>query len=314
VISQVTAIREVACHWPPDRQPIEPHLRRHGVPASRTELYRRYFGFAEVPVATADDPATHLIRAARGLSGLAGKEHRVRYLVQARTLPVAAPYPVSAVQLVRQELRLAHATAFCVTQHACASALLAVELAGRLLAADGDRDALVLVLTGEQALGTGNRVIAGTAVLGECAAAVLVGLDGERDRVLSYATRTLGEFEDGASMSAERAEEFQAVYPDTLAAVMRGAVHRAGLRLDEVALVLPHNVNRLSWKRVLRLLGMADDRLFLDNLPTAGHCFGADPFLNYVTARQAGRLQRGQHYLMTAVGLGATFSALVVEH
>ena len=47
---------------------------------------------------------------------------------------------------------------------------------------------------------------------------------------------------------------------------------------------------------------------------TTGHCFGADPFINYATARDFGRLSPGDRYLMVAVGLGANFAATVVEH
>ncbi|MEO3806054.1 3-oxoacyl-[acyl-carrier-protein] synthase III C-terminal domain-containing protein [Nonomuraea sp. B1E8] len=56
------------------------------------------------------------------------------------------------------------------------------------------------------------------------------------------------------------------------------------------------------------------DRLYLDNLSKVGHCFGADAFINYCSARADGRLTPGDRYLMTAVGLGATFSAMVFEH
>ncbi|MDF2807909.1 MAG: 3-oxoacyl-ACP synthase, partial [Cellulosimicrobium sp.] len=65
-----------------------------------------------------------------------------------------------------------------LTQHACASALLAVDVAGRLLAADRDPDALALVLTGEKAFSPGSRLIEGTTIMGEGTAAVLVAADG----------------------------------------------------------------------------------------------------------------------------------------
>lgn len=100
----------------------------------------------------------------------------------------------------------------------------------------------------------------------------------------------------------------------TLAAVMREAADNAGAGLDDLALILPHNVNRLSWQWTCKLLGVPLDRVFLDNIPTTGHCFTADPFINHVDAREAGRLRPGDLYLMAAVGLGATFSAAVLRH
>jgi len=199
-----------------------------------------------------------------------------------------------------------------LTQHACASGLLAVDLAGRLLAADGHPDGLALVLAGEKSFTDAARVIVDTGIMGEAVVAVLVGLDGDQDHVLGYATKTMGEFAAGAFLPPEVNELFHDIYADTLAEVIAAAVECADLVLDDIALILPHNVNRMSWLKVLRKLGIrGTDRIFLDNLPVTGHCFGADPFINLVTASELGRLQPGDHYLMTAVGLGATFSAMV---
>jgi len=93
------------------------------------------------------------------------------------------------------------------------------------------------------------------------------------------------------------------------------SVSRAGLRMDDIALILPHNVNRLSWARVLKRMSVRGARrLFLENLSRLGHCFGADPFINLFDATESGRLRPGDHYVMTAVGLGATFSAAVLRH
>ena len=62
------------------------------------------------------------------------------------------------------------------------------------------------------------------------------------------------------------------------------------------------------------IIGLPLERVFLDNVPVTGHCFCADPFINYRTALDLGRLRPGDHYLIAAVGLGATFSAMVFEH
>lgn len=310
----MTSLREVAGFWPETRIPVREILRKNDLSPARIKLYEKYFGFHEVRVTEKADPALQLLCAAERLRDLKGNEHRVRFVLQARTMPVATPYATSPVHEVRDRLGLRRARACCVTQHACASGLLAVELAGRLLAADGDPEALALVLTGEKAFTAGARVIPGTAVMGECAAAALVGLDGPRDRVLSYATQTRGEFEGRMPQSTDIAA-FQDAYPGALADVVRAAVAGAGLDVSDIDLFLPHNVNRMSWLPVLRRLGLpGKDRLFLENLPKIGHCFGADTFLNYLTARDKGALRPGRRYVMTSVGIGATFSAMVFEH
>lgn len=66
--------------------------------------------------------------------------------------------------------------------------------------------------------------------------------------------------------------------------------------------------------RLARILGLGRGRLFLDGIPSRVHCFGAGPFLNLQSAREAGRLRSGDLYVMTASGLGSTFSAAVLRH
>jgi 3-oxoacyl-[acyl-carrier-protein] synthase-3 len=311
----LTSIKAVSIYLPPVSVPVSEYLQDHGLTDARIKIHERYYGFGQIRLDPNASLANHLSAAAAKLDALPGQNHHVRYVIQARTMPVVSPYPVNPLHEVSQSLGLTHATTFCVTQHACASGLLAVNLAGKLLAADGHPDALALVLTGEKAFTSCAQVIADTGVMGEGTAALLVRFGGDRDRVLSYATHTRGEFSGGAWMSPELSQTFQQDYPVALADVMLAAVAKAGLRIDDIDLVLPHNVNRMSWMRVLKRLGIrGTDRLFLDNLPLTGHCFGADSFINYQTARDRGRLRPGDRYLMTAVGLGATFSAMVLQH
>jgi 3-oxoacyl-[acyl-carrier-protein] synthase-3 len=132
------------------------------------------------------------VAAGRGLPD--GYLDRVRYLVQAATIALAVPYPRSAVQEVRRALGLDRARAFSLTQHACASALLAVDVCGRLLAADGDPDALALIVTGEKTFTRVAQLIPDSAVMSEGTAAVLVRPGGGRDTVLGYASRCHGEY------------------------------------------------------------------------------------------------------------------------
>jgi 3-oxoacyl-[acyl-carrier-protein] synthase-3 len=309
----MTSLAAVSHYLPEARMPVRKYLESYGFSDDEVELHRRYFGFEEVRLDPAEAWYEQAVRAVSGLPDTGDWRGRVRYLIQARTMPVATVPPGNPLHDLRRAMDLGHTTAFCVTQHACASGLLAVDLAGKLLAAGGDPDALVLVLVGEKSFTASADYIAQTGVMGEGVAAVLVAPHGGRDEVLGYATRTLGQFST-RGMSADVRALFRDRYPEALGGVILAAVERAGVDLDDLTLILPHNVNRMSWARVLKRLGIRGTRrLFLDNLPRLGHCFGADPFINYTDALGQGRLRPGDHYLMTAVGLGATFSAMVLR-
>lgn len=311
----MTALAEVAAHLPARSVPIEDLAERLELAPRQVRVFRRFHGLGSVPrQAPGETLVDLLVGAAGALTGLAGREDDVRYVLHARGMPVAAPYPMNPVREVAARLGLRRASVFTVTHQACATSLLAVDVAGRLLAADGVPDGLALVLAGEKTWTRDAELVPETSVFGEGAGACLVTADGPRDRVLSYVSRSRGEYDGRLSEDPELLSRFQREYGESLAEVILAAVERAGLTLDDLSLVLPHNVNAVSWRQLARRIGIPVERVLLDNVPVTGHSFAADAFLNHVTAAQQGRLVPGRPYLIAAAGLGATFSAMVLEH
>src|SRR5574341_848559 len=315
----MTALEAVSVYLPPVRTPIESLAGSLGLTDMQVKLFRRFHGLREV----GRDPQASLygllMKAAAGLDALRGKEHRVRYVLYARTMPVVAPYPVNPLHEVCHALGLDHALAFTVAHQSCASGLLAIDIAGRLLAADvadgqaGQAGSLALILSGEKAFTREAEMFPDTTIFGEGASACLVSAFGARDRLLAYASNVRGEFD---SATGENDARLQREYRPSLAEVMRRALDEAGATLDDIRVVLPHNVNLVTWQRMCLLLGFPRDRVLLDNVPTSGHVFCADVFVNYKTACERGLLRPGDRYLAAAVGAGggATFAAMVFEH
>lgn len=309
----MTALLDVGCNVPDTSVDIGDIGAAVGADDRLMWTFRRFYGLSSVRRAPDQNLKDLLIAAARNLTELRGNEHRVRYVVAARTCATVTQVGEQPVEDACVALGLSNAVVFTLTQHACASGLLAVRLAGEMLDADGDPDALALVLVGEKVFSPELEMIPESTVMGESTAACLVTPGGHRDELLGYATRTLGQYCDGFPPFALD-PNFLKDHNDLLAGVMRDACRHAGVDIADLALILPHNVNRLSWSWTCRVLDVPLDRVFLDNIPVTGHCFAADPFVNYVHARAAGRLNPGDLYLMASVGLGATFSAAVLRH
>jgi 3-oxoacyl-[acyl-carrier-protein] synthase III len=319
----MTALEAVSVYLPPARVPIEDLAGSLGLTAMQVKLFRRFHGLREVGRDPDMSLSDLLMKAVAGLDALRGQEHRVRYVLYARAMPVVAPYPVNPLHEVCRALGLEHALAFTVTQQSCASGLMAIDLAGRLLAADtapgpshraGDpAGPLALILAGEKAFTHDAQVFADTTVFGEGASACLVSASGARDRLLAYASNVRGDFDNA---TGENDARLQREYRPLLAEVMLRALDEAGLTLDDIRVILPHNVNMVTWQRMCLLLKFPRDRVLLDNIPASGHVFCADLFVNYQTACERGLLQPGDRYLAAAVGAGggATFAAMVFEH
>jgi 3-oxoacyl-[acyl-carrier-protein] synthase-3 len=310
-----TASLAAVATWVPERAVRVEELGEHlELGPLQLKVLTRVHGLREVRVGPERTVVDALRRVGAAAVAAAGDPSRVSYVLHAHTLQDVAPSTINVVREVCTALGLRRALSCSVTQQNCASGLLALDLAAKLLADDGDDDAVALVLMGEKPFTPLAQLIPSTTIMGEAAAACLVSPRGERDRILAYASRTLGQYSSGLDLDADSLRSFELEYVETLAGLIQEAVARAGLTLDELALVLPHNVNRSSWVRLAKWLELPLDRLFLANVPRLGHCYCADPFLNYAAARGQGRLRPGDHYLMAAVGLGATFSAVVLSH
>lgn len=310
----MTALEAVAVCLPPADVPIEQVCAEVGQTSRQTTLFRRFHGLDRVLLDPEGTLLDMLMGAATALEALRGQEHRVRYVIFARSAPVSAPYPHNPVDEVRRALGLDNAVSFSITHHACAVGLLAIDVAGRLLAVDGDPDALALILAGEKTFTLDGRLIPETAICGEVATACLVRPGGGRDRMLSYAALQRGEFEGRLAEQPDLLARFQQVYANLMAEAIQGALDEAGVDLADISLILPHNVNRISWRRVCKLLDYPLEQVLLDNVPVTGHCFGADVFINYQSAMDRNLLHPGDLYLAASAGVGAVFAAMVFEH
>ncbi|WP_329276607.1 hypothetical protein [Streptomyces sp. NBC_00691] len=81
-------------------------------------------------------------------------------------------------------------------------------------------------------------------------------------------------------------------------------MRRAETSPPDISPLLPSDINRMALLRLARIRSIGRGRSFLDNIPSRRHCFGAAPFLNFTSAREAGRLRSGGVYVMTAMEIG----------
>jgi 3-oxoacyl-[acyl-carrier-protein] synthase-3 len=62
-----------------------------------------------------------------------------------------------------------------------------------------------------------------------------------------------------------------------------------------------------------RRLGLAPGRVYLQNVPRLGHCFGADPFINARDAIAEGRIGEGARVLLVSVGMGMSATTVLAR-
>ena len=140
------------------------------------------------------------------------------------------------------------------------------------------------------------------------------GLCGKNHRLLHQEMKIAGEFYRGVWLTAEESKLFEYQYVPLLSETILLAIKNAGLTLDNIRLILPHNVNLISWENTAKAMGLSLDKIYLNNVRKYAHCFGADIFINFVDVLAEKKLKPGDYYVMATVGLGATFAAAVFQY
>lgn len=97
---------------------------------------------------------------------------------------------------------------------------------------------------------------------------------------------------------------------------MGEASHRvleaAGVALEDVALVVPHQANQRILSAVARSLGLPEERVY-SNIRQYGNTGSASVPLALVQARDEGRIQPGDLVLLTSFGAGFHWAALLLR-
>lgn len=282
-----------------------------GLSESQVLLFSRFLGLDRIAVAPELDLADLLTGAGQDTLGGADRDE-VYYLLHAHTMQHTGPPSRHVLEDVRLKLGLVNASVVSLSHLNCVMGLYALQVA-RYLLHGAPPHHKALILTGDKILSHRLRQIPDTTLLGEAAAGCLVGTDPRGDRVVGRALSVHGRFYQCLDCPQELRDEYKQRYVELLGQAMAAAIEDAGCDPGEIAAVLPHNVNRLSWKKICGALGIPPQRVFLDNVPKLGHCYASDPLINLAAARGCGRVAAGDLVLMVGAGMGAAFAATVVQ-
>ena len=89
-------------------------------------------------------------------------------------------------------------------------------------------------------------------------------------------------------------------------------LEKAGLTLDDIKLVIPHQANIRIVEGAAKRLGIGDDKLFV-NLEHYGNMAAASIPIALCEALEQGRIVKGDKFVMVGFGGGLTWGAAVVE-
>lgn len=280
------------------------------LPKEMLAIYRTIYGLRKVPI-WKDSLESLLLPP---LEKLFEKQHcaaTIKYLIYLHTAPWILPFGDDLLQRIQKKFGLSHAIAWGSTQYKCVSFIKILEILSVLL--NQQKNFSAVVITGEIAFTSELRVVPRSTIVGDAATASLFSVSGDAHQVVSVVNQLLPGYARGIELLENDLRSFDADFIQTMVDVIHCAILRANITVTDITLILPHNVNIPTWKKIAAKLIFPIEKIYLNNIPTIGHCFCSDHIINLQSALSEGYLKKGDYYLMAGCGLGFYLSAAVLR-
>ncbi|ACS83920.1 3-oxoacyl-ACP synthase [Musicola paradisiaca] len=221
-------------------------------------------------------------------------------LIYVHGMPVQHPdAPGWSARLRAHPFITPDAACYELDQQNCATLFWAFDLARRLLAA---RQARRIAIVAGDTLSTfppEERYVAGCTLVGDAFSALLLEEADEGLQIGPIFLAQRPEFHAGIHDGEQAKKDFYQAHDELVSAALLGA----GVTPHEQPMLLPHNVNRISWLNYSRRHHYPMESIALGLMPDIGHCYTTDSLLLLQMALPA--VLAGTPHVMLSVGLGA---------
>lgn len=211
-------------------------------------------------------------------------------------------YPVARLA---HELGIPHVRTLALSQEGCNGVFSSLALLKEL----PENSSNILCVFGDMlAQGVSREIMYN--IMSDAAASAMVRRDAKKNYIKHLSTLRHPYYWDTARVEAEL---LAAYFPMAERAIREGLL-KAGLTIDEIAWVIPHNVSCRSWEILAKLAGIPIDRIWLSNVARLGHTVSTDHLINLRDMEEQGLLKRGDKILLFGFGFGASWSTMIIEH
>jgi 3-oxoacyl-[acyl-carrier-protein] synthase-3 len=282
-------------------------------------------GFATIRVA-GDEPAEHMaVQAVRDLCSRSNFDlNQIDVVLYAGALAISSaitsddqaswgsmsdPTPMFRFPgpYLQSELGIPDASVIGVTQLACNSFQATLRIAQGLIAAEPSVDHVLCVAADRFPARAKREIVYNLMSDGACAGVVSRGA--HSNRILATRHITRGAYWDS---TISHDQLIAAYFPIARRSIVE-AIEAAGCSLDEIALLIPHNLNLKSWGILAQILGIPLSRIYTRNIARIGHVVASDNIINYVDALDEGLIVKGSKVALFVMGFGAHWSCTVLE-
>lgn len=307
------SLSQLAYYLPPGMITVDELAEQAGFSPERLRLYKEVHGLRVIHTADGETAGEMVIKAARKLLD----EGRIDPLdidavILCHTMYLTSVEPATLVGMVQHELGLRRAVGFSIWEQYCASIITAMRVAQSMIRSGSA--AKILLLGVDCFFGSAMREIEGITLQGEGSSAVLMTADCPRNRIVALSSYTDGSLYKGVHCSKDEFEKFNLIYFLSTTRTIQRTLKLARLTLEDISLIVPHNINLSSWARILSLLKCDERKFFGENIQRHGHVFGTDLVMNLSDAIEAGRIREGEYALLVTAGMGANWGCAIIQH
>jgi 3-oxoacyl-[acyl-carrier-protein] synthase-3 len=296
-------------YLPSDPITVEHYGGKMGLSSEQTQRYKEVHGLETIHISRGRAPFDFAFEACQKvLHENQIEPSSIDALIVHHTFFMLSFEPRTLVGQLQAALGLSRAVGFSMSGQACASVMAALVTARNMIWAGTAKR--VLVVGADSCLGSHiAREIRDTTLLGEGGSAVIVETNAGCNELLHICN-----FVSGATFKMWNVvEKLQLSYFLGCIRAIRNVLKESSLSLDDIDLVIPHNMNSSSWSVILPHIHCDGSKLFSKNIARRGHVCGSDLIINLTDIREEKTLQKGDRALLLTAGLGAGWGAAILR-
>jgi 3-oxoacyl-[acyl-carrier-protein] synthase III len=308
-------IRHLCYYLPPNPVDLERLVEMKVLTPEKLLLYRLSRGLNVIHISETETASDIAVRVAAQALGESGTDPlSIDAVIFFNSVYNAKIDREDVVQRIRYELGLKRAFGFSIWGQTCASITTAIRVARDMIWAGSAES--VMVVGADSLIGTKRREVEGITLMGDGGSAMIMKKDCATNRLVGVANHDEGSFyqyrgEIGQEGDGER---YTMLYFIVTLRIVQKALKGAKLKLDDISVIIPHNINTSSWEMVLSMLNCDERKLYGENICRRGHAFGSDVVVNMVDAIREGRLREGEYALLLTAGMGACWGSIIIQH
>lgn len=210
--------------------------------------------------------------------------------------------------LLINKLHLQNTNAMALSQQGCGGLLTMIDIAARLIMSSEEESSIMCLAHDMLPVNSKREIMYN--LMSDSVGSLMVTENATKNYLVSYHQERQPFYWD----TAKHEDELLAAYFPMTQRTIEITLQKAGLTLNDISWIVPHNVSRRSWEIVAKLLEFPIEKIWMDNIPRVGHTVASDHIINLSDMEKSKLVQKGDYLLLFTFGFGANWTSLIIQH